>query len=264
MSISLPSFKEILLEVIHDGVLLVTFNRERRKNAFSRTMLVDFIATLKFASGCDEIRVVVLTGKGDYFSSGNDLGNFQQLDDMEKAMLTAKEDLRVFVQSLFSFPKQLIVSLNGPAIGMAATMLGHVDFIFASESSYIYTPFIDLGQTPEVASSFVFVQRLGFPKAQDLLILGRKFYAKELEGILFNSVFKDGKAALEHSINVAKKLADSAPFALQASKKLIRGPMIDMISKVNDIEVEELSKCWMRPECMEAIMKFLSRKQASL
>jgi len=65
-------------EIVFPGVLLVTFTRPKRKNAFSLKMIKEFTTTLQNAAANDSVRVVLITGEGDFFSSGNDLGNFNE------------------------------------------------------------------------------------------------------------------------------------------------------------------------------------------
>lgn len=121
-----------------DGVLTVTFNRPSRKNAMNAELYIDFIKALRYAKEKEEVRVVVLTGAGNFYSSGNDLSNFTTVDlsDQEmvkKLMDASKTMLEDLITELIVFPKILISVVNGPSIGIGCTHLALCDYVLAAE-----------------------------------------------------------------------------------------------------------------------------------
>jgi peroxisomal 3,2-trans-enoyl-CoA isomerase len=137
-------YKE-LTAVEEDGVLTVTFNRPKRKNAMNPTLYIDFLTVLRDARLSETVRVVVLTGAGDYYSSGNDLSNFMSVDmsdqdAIKKLMKDSKEMLVQLIEELVIFPKILIALVNGPAIGVGCTHLALCDFVYTLDSyvSYLF------------------------------------------------------------------------------------------------------------------------------
>jgi len=255
-----PQFN-CLISSLENGVYLIHFNRPQRKNAFNFDIMKEIMAALQFATSNPDVKAVVFTGKGDYFSSGNDLSNFTNMQGM--GLEDGKTLLYEFVDALLVFPKLLIAAVNGPAIGIGCTMLGHFDFVYASEKATFNTPFVDLGQTPEACSSYIFPKRLGALKANQMLILGQKFKASELDGLI-TEVFPDTQKTLQAALQVAQKLAEGAPTCLTSGKRLVKEREVEILKKVNRSEVEELGERWKSPECMEAIMKFLSSRSSKL
>lgn len=137
-----PEYKEILTTE-SDGILTVTFNRPDRKNAMNPALYIDLINVLRWAKEKEEVRVVVLTGAGNFYSSGNDLSNFTTVDLsdrplIEKLMADSKTMLEELVTELIVFPKILIAVVNGPSIGVGCTHLALCDFVFAVER-YVYS-----------------------------------------------------------------------------------------------------------------------------
>jgi len=163
------------------------------------------------------------------------------------------------VNVLIECTKIMIACVNGPAIGMGCTMLCHFDFVYAAKSAYFTTPFTELAQTPELCSSYLFPKRIGWTKANEMLILGKKFSASDLLHLIVTEVFESASAALEHTSQVAKRVSAFPPECLLASKQLIVGRERENLKRINKEEVEELGRRWASPELIEAVAKFMSR-----
>lgn len=133
-----PSCTELLAEEV-DGVLSITFNRPKRKNAISGQCYKEMTELLKYAQNSESVRVVVLTGSGDFYSSGNDLTVFLSVDLTDsaavlKALTDAKELLFDFVNAFISLDKVLVAVVNGPSIGVACTHLAFCDFLYTVDT----------------------------------------------------------------------------------------------------------------------------------
>ncbi|KAL6078968.1 Enoyl-CoA delta isomerase 2, mitochondrial [Balamuthia mandrillaris] len=253
-----------------DGVFVLCLNRPQRKNAFNRDMYEECIQALALAAAAEPVRAVLLTGSGDYFSSGNDLANFLQYDPetLQEQLRQSKDLLTRFVKAFLHFPKPIVAAINGPAVGIATTILGHCDFVYGHESCTFHTPFMSLAQSPEGCSSLLFPECMGRLKANEMLLLGKKFSAEEaLSANLLNAVYydkdnKQGETFVDRVFAVAKQLAEFPPQALQLSKKLIKSEArMALLEKSNADEVELLGERWASEECMQAIMKFMMRRQ---
>ena len=96
------------------------------------------------------LRVALLTGTGDTFTSGNDIGDFQA-----RAAGNRESSASRFLPTISSMQKPLIAAVNGAAIGVGTTMLMHCDLIVAARSARFVMPFTSLGLVPEAASSLL-------------------------------------------------------------------------------------------------------------
>lgn len=100
-----------------DKVALITLSRPRKKNAFSKLMYRELEKAIRSASANKEVSVIMLTGSGDYYSSGNDLSNFSEMKHPLTIAKEAREILFSFIDSFITCQKPIIVAVNGPAIG---------------------------------------------------------------------------------------------------------------------------------------------------
>lgn len=117
-----------IVENVQGNIKIVQYNKPKRKNAIDKEMCARVTMILKEAADDPDIDVMVLTGTGDYYSSGNDLVAASQ-----SPRGTHLEVLKKYIDALITFPKILVAVVNGPAIGIAATTLALCDLVFAAE-----------------------------------------------------------------------------------------------------------------------------------
>eukprot|EP00742_Colponemidia_sp_Colp-10_P001563 GILJ01001680.1.p1 GENE.GILJ01001680.1~~GILJ01001680.1.p1 ORF type:complete len:265 (+),score=39.65 GILJ01001680.1:42-836(+) len=261
-----PTFSALLVDV-SEGVMTIKLHRPKRKNAFNSEMYLDVISALQWATSRDDVVVALLTGSGDYFSSGNDLSNFLNIpDDTTPEQLSKKSGdmLRQFIRAFIDFPKPLIAAVNGPAIGIAVTLLGLCDIVYASESATFQTPFSKLAQTPEATSSFLFPRIMGLSRANEVLLLGKVLTAAEAERANYVSAVFPRLALEQEVLARAKELAQFPVKSLIYSKQLIREPIKSRLYQVNENECVRLEERWVSPDIAEALMKFMTRKTSKL
>ena len=150
-----------------DHVLELCLNRPEKKNALTRAMYNGMADAFETADRDPAIRVVLLTGAGDTFTSGNDIKDFQA-----RAAEGAEGAGSRFLPTISTMQTPLIGAVNGAAVGVGTTMLAHCDLIVAAQSARFVMPFTRLGLVPEAGSSLLFPQLLGPQRASALLLLG--------------------------------------------------------------------------------------------
>ncbi|XP_008051551.1 enoyl-CoA delta isomerase 2, mitochondrial isoform X2 [Carlito syrichta] len=252
---------ETLMMTLEDGITKIVFNRPTKKNAINTKMYDEIMRALKAASK-DDSSLTVLTGNGDYYSSGNDLTNFTDIPPggVEEKAKNSAILLREFVDCFIDFPKPLIAAVNGPAVGISVTLLGLFDAVFASDRATFHTPFSHLGQTPEGCSSYTFPKIMGPAKATEMLVFGKKLTAREAcTNGLVTEVFPDSTFQKEVWTRL-KAFAKLPPNAMRISKEVMRNSEKEKLHAVNAEECSVLQGRWLSDECLNAVSNFLSRK----
>lgn len=175
-------YETLLSELDDDGILTVTLNRPERLNAFTVQMADELEHLFRSVNGDDDVLAVVVTGAGRAFCAGMDLeneGNAFGLDEtqhptledmarLEQPKLTGVRDTggRVAL-AIFDSTKPVIAAINGPAVGIGATMTLPMDARIASENARIGFVFGRLGIVPEAASTWFLPRIVGLPRALD-------------------------------------------------------------------------------------------------
>lgn len=247
--------------VVSNGIRLIKLNRPKKMNSLTNEMYRSITDALTEANSDDSTKIVVMTGTGDYFCSGNDLGNLTNVTDVKAAADAGKIQLQKYVASYIDLRKPLIVLVNGPAVGIAVTILGMADIVYATERATFTTPFSSLGQVPEACSSYTFPRIMGYAKANEMLLFNSKITAKQaLEAGLLTAVFPDDSFEAETRKRV-EEYAQLPVKSLVYSKDLVRGREREVLHSVNNAECDRIYERWQSEDCMNAIMKFFSRKK---
>lgn len=245
---------EFVTVSIKDGIQKLTINRADKKNALTQEMYGILADSLNNAETDANVRVSIITGTADSFTSGNDIMDFLQNPPQGEQSPVFR-----FLHALANIRKPLIAAVNGLAVGIGTTMLLHSDLVYASENATFSLPFVNLALVPEAASSLLLPKMLGHQKAAELLMLGETFTPqKAMELGIVNEVVAADQ--LEETIMaVAAKLAAKAPEALRLTKSLMKGDT-DAVLKQMQAEGEVFGTRLTSPEAREAMQAFMERR----
>ena len=217
-------FEEITAE-LSDHVLTITLNRPERLNAFTETMGNELIAAFDEADVDDAVRAIVVTGAGRGFCAGADLGRGSETftrrghDDPDSIPRDGGGRLTL---RIFDCRKPVIAAINGPAVGVGATMTLPMDVRLASESARIGFVFSRRGIVPEACSSWFLPRLVGISRAMEWVATGRVFGADEAaQGGLVRSVHPDGEL-LDAAGALAHEIADNAaPVSVALARQMM-------------------------------------------
>lgn len=248
--------QELVLVELQDRILRITMNRPEKKNALSQAMYTTMTEALHRADQDDAVRVVLLTGVGNCFTSGNDVLDFMNAPPVDESSPVAH-----FLKAITHLHKPMVAAVNGIAVGIGTTVLLHCDLAYATASAVFQMPFVNLGLCPEAGSSYLLPQYLGHRKASELLLLGEKFDAQTaLACGLVNAVVPDGElnaVAMER----AHKLAAQPPASVRISKALIKQGSHEAVQHAMAEEGRHFAERLVSMEAAEAFTAFVERRK---
>jgi enoyl-CoA hydratase/carnithine racemase len=199
---------------------------------------------------------VLWHGAGDSFSAGNDIQDF-----LKNPPGAGESPQARLIEALINFDKPIVVAVQGAAIGGGTTMLTHCDFVFAGESAKFQMPFVDLALVPEFGSSYSVPARIGYLRAAELILLGARFDARRAAELgLVTRVVPD-QELLATATDTARKVAEKAPAALQACKRLMRSSTRDQLERAVKLELQEFSERVRSAEAKEAFSAFIEKRK---
>jgi len=259
------SFTEIRTAVA-DGVCTITLHRPEQLNAFTTTMLRELIEAFERTDADDAVRVVVVTGAGRGFCAGADLssggGTF---DYREPGGPRAHRDGGGLVTlRIFESKKPVIAAINGPAVGVGATMTLPMDVRIASTSARFGFVFARRGIVPEAASSWFLPRVVGISQAAEWCLTGRVFPAEEaLAGRLVSRVVEP-EALLPAAWAIAREIADNTS---AVSVAVTRALLWRMLGADHPMEAHKIdSKCIYElgrgKDAAEGVTAFLEKRPA--
>lgn len=253
----MESSKDILLS-LENGIRTITFNRPQKKNSLTPQMYDLITNTLNADAKNDKVVLTILTGQGDYYSSGNDFSNisFENLD-------ASWEIIYNFVNAFIEYPKLLFAVVNGPAIGIAVTTLALCDVVYASDKATFHTPFIKLAVCAEGCSSYMFPRIMGRSTASEMLLLGRKLDAQEAFRVnLVSQVVPHSE--LNQLIGSLREYGNLPVNSVKTTKKLIINKRLkNILRDTNKTEINTLKECVQSEEFSNALLTFMSKRNKS-
>ncbi|XP_015609878.1 enoyl-CoA delta isomerase 2, mitochondrial [Cephus cinctus] len=246
-----------VISEVNNGFQKITLNRPTKKNAITQEMYEEMTILLNESASNESIHMLVVTGAGDFYSSGNDMSSYSFFNEtsLNSRLSNQVAAYKNFVDSLILYPKLLIALVNGPAIGIAATTLGLFDIVYASDKAYFHTPFSLLGLVAEGCSTYTFPKILGSSKAGEMLYLGYKLNAFEAKQRGFVSeIFQDDEINKVWSrLNGISRLSKES---ITATKRLVRKWDQSVLLNVNDNEAKEVLRRLDSPDFIEGITAF--------
>jgi 2-(1,2-epoxy-1,2-dihydrophenyl)acetyl-CoA isomerase len=225
----MSSYK-FLLYRLENGVATITLNRPDVYNALNDEITFELQDAFKTVAKDDAVRVVVLTGEGKAFCSGQDLKASQSqkrsfLDSLHKRY-------NPIIRAMRNLPKPVICRLNGVAAGAGCSIALACDLIVASEDATLIEVFVNIGLVPDSGSSWFLPRLVGTAKAFELASMGTKVKAKDAEamGLITKAVPAD---------QLDQAVADYTTYYSQAPTKSI-GLIKKMLNKAANSSLDEM------------------------
>ncbi|XP_072525397.1 chromodomain Y-like protein [Salminus brasiliensis] len=245
-----------------DGFTHILFSTKTSENNSLNPDVMKEVQSAMATASADDSKLVLLSAVGSVFCFGLDFIYFirRLTDDRKRESIKMAETIRTFVNTFIQFKKPIIAAVNGPAIGLGASILPLCDVIWANEKAWFQTPYTTFGQTPDACSSITFPHIMGVASANEMLLSGRKLTAQEAcaKGLV-SQVLWPGTFTQEVMARI-KELVSCNSVVLRESKALVRNINRAALEQANERECEALKRVWGSPQGMDSILKYLQKK----
>lgn len=210
-----------MIGVADEGhVRICTIDRAERRNAFDQHHYHALADALGAAADDADVHVVLITGTGTAFSAGQDLQELAAISN-GTAAAGASGGFPHLLMQLESFPKPLVVAVNGDAVGIGMTMLLHCDIALVATEARLRVPFSELGVPPEAGSSVLLADLIGWQRAAELLFTSR--WIDGDEAVTLGLALRTSPRAhvVADALALATSIAEQSPWAVQTAKQLM-------------------------------------------
>ena len=216
--------------------MAVELQRPEKRNALGVEAYTLVADGLRQVAAMPDARVVVLSGQGEAFCAGNDLAEFATYWPQPLGGPVVR-----FLEALHGLAVPVVAAVQGAAVGIGATMLLHCDLVVAGPGAFLQFPFVDRGITAEGASSLLLPLRLGYARAMDLLLTGRRVHADEALRLgLVMQVSRD-QPPLAMALDLARAIAAKPPEAVATTKRLARQGLSEAVLSRFEHEIEAIN-----------------------
>jgi len=240
---------------ISNNVLHVELTRVDKYNALTDAMYLALGRVFADARANDEVHVLLFKGARGCFCAGNDINDF-----LQHPVLSEGSAVLAFLHELARFDKPLVAAVSGPAIGVATTFLLHCDLVYATESAVFSMPFVNLGISPEAASTYLLPRHLGYVRAAELLLLGDRFDAARARELGIINAIVPEDSYWEFAQGQAEKIAAKPVDAVRVTKRLMR-TNADQVHAAIDREALEFVALRDSDQARAIFKKFLEKQQ---
>jgi 2-(1,2-epoxy-1,2-dihydrophenyl)acetyl-CoA isomerase len=167
---------------VAEGVATITLNRPDVYNALNDEITYELQAALKAVAKDEAVRVVVLTGEGKAFCSGQDL-KAASGDQKRSFLQSLHKRYNPIISAMRSLPKPIVGRVNGVAAGAGCSLALACDVIVAAEEATLIEVFINIGLVPDSGSSYFLPRMVGTVKAFEMCSMGPRVKATEAAAI---------------------------------------------------------------------------------
>ena len=251
------------LHLVQDGgVATITLARPDKLNALTATMHADLRAALDACEHEGDIKIVVLTGEGRAFSSGQDLTEDLPRDGEGRIDLgpPLARDYNPLVRRLADYPKLTLAALNGPAVGASMNIALACDIVVAARSAYLQEAFARIALVPDAGGTWILPRLIGPKRALALMLTAEPVPADEAERMgLVYKVFEDA-AFRDETAALAARLARGPTLAYGLTKRAVRESLHNSFAAQLDLEAALQREAGFSQDFSEGVAAFREKR----
>ncbi len=253
---------KILLLDKSDGIATITLNRPDKLNAFNDELSYALQDTLNNLEKDNNVRVIIITGAGRGFCSGQDLqARLNSKDNQVSLGESIRRRYNPIILKMRNMEKPIIASVNGVAAGAGASLAFACDFRIASSEATFVQSFSKVGLVPDSGSTFLLPRLIGLTKAFELMLLADKLSAKEaLDLGILNTVVEPEQLA-EQTLALAKRLAAGPSLAFGLTKRAINRVVFNDIDELLEQEANLQEIAGRSEDFAEGVKAFIEKRQ---
>jgi len=247
-----------LIEFETDGpVLIVRFARDSHLNAIDARLHTEMSWLYRDLTERSDARAIVITGKGKAFCAGGDINWFSNMppSDLDRLFVEAR---RIIVD-LLEVPQPIITAINGPAVGLGATLALFGDIIYMGRSGVVADTHVLAGIAAGDGGAVIWPWLVGVARAKEYLFTGKKIDATVAKEIgLVNHVTEDDRL-MPDALAMAHRLAGGAQMAIRATKASLNKILRDTVNLNLDTSLAMEKECFSSEEHRKCIAAFLKK-----
>jgi enoyl-CoA hydratase/carnithine racemase len=248
-------YATVLSSIDDGGVRTISLNRPDSLNAMNRQLIDDVAQAFDDANADQATAVIIFTGEGRAFCAGDDRRQHQHPENEQQARDLVNA-IQQATRAIIFGEKPVVGAINGWAVGGGFEWAINCDFPIWAISAKAFFPEVSLNLFVTGAVTALLPALVGLNKAREMLFLGNRYEARELEGIGVAWRVVDDDALLDEAHTVARQLSQQPPLALKAMKRVLNQCAASDINQAMQLETEATISGFLDPETTERLKKF--------
>ena len=252
---------QTILTDLTNGIFTITLNRPEVYNAFNEQLTADLQEAFKEAGKNDEIRVVVLTGGGKAFCSGQDLKDAPSGGGKRSLRDSLERRYNPLIRAMRKLPKPIIAAVNGVAAGAGASLALACDYRVMAENAKLIEVFVRIGLVPDSGSSWFLVRNCGVAKAFELAATGEDITAEKALAYNLTNKVVPAEELMTAAMAVAATFASGPTKAYGYIKRLTDKVATMSLDEALDYEVFMQEAAGRTEDYTAAVQAFREKKK---
>lgn len=254
------NWETVNLDIMDSGVAIMTFNRPDFLNSVNKEFCHDVPAACKVVAERDDIKVLIITGAGQGWSSGGDVSTLADMTSPLDSKYTYDKSTSV-VTAIYELQKPVIAAVNGVAAGASTSTCLACDLIIASEKARFGFTFMQLAFCPDSGASYFLTQKVGYHKAAEILWFGKILSASEANELgLVNKVVPHDEL-MKTAIEWAERIIRQPLVTVGLDKKLLRASLKNDYYQQCELEALNQVLCWSSEDFKEGCQAFAEKRK---
>jgi 2-(1,2-epoxy-1,2-dihydrophenyl)acetyl-CoA isomerase len=217
------------------AVAIVTLNNPGARNALDLEMRRALLARFRDIAEQDEVRAVLLTGAGDAFCSGADVGKMggRDLAGSRQRMKT----MHAMIRAVHGLDKPVVAAVRGPAVGIGFSLAMACDVVIASAKSNFSQVFTKVGLAPDGGAIWFLARQMGFTQAKELVYSARRLGGDEAHALGLVTRLVEDERVFDEALELATQYAEGPGLALAMAKQMFAASVSPSLEQFLEMEL---------------------------
>jgi enoyl-CoA hydratase/carnithine racemase len=256
-----PSHHEGIALELQGAVAVIAFDRPQRRNAMDLAMRGEFARVVAEVIADEDVRAIVLTGRGGHFCTGGDIGSMKAPQGMSAE--AGRQRMRGTLQNvaaLYTCDKPVIAAVEGCAFGGGFGLALLADLIVAGEGARFCMSFTRVGLVPDSGSLYTLPRIVGVQRAKELMFSAREIDAHEAKDLGIAMEVTPAGQALDRALELAGALTQASPAAIAMTKTALNSSLSSDLRTMIELEANAQGVAFATDYHRDAIERFLAKQ----
>jgi 2-(1,2-epoxy-1,2-dihydrophenyl)acetyl-CoA isomerase len=253
--------EQLVVPSIEESVLTLFLNRPNKLNSFIEPMANQLQQALDEAKTNDEVRCVLLTGKGKAFCAGQDLPEVVDKGKNYELGDTVRKSYNPIIKAIRHLEKPVVCAVNGTAAGAGTNLALACDIVLASKEAFFVQSFSKIGLIPDSGGTFFLPRLVGLQRTNAMYLLDEKISAQKAEeiGLIYKAVNAD--ELMDEAQSICQKLASMPTKGFGLYKRAINRSLSNNLDEHLELEAELQTEAGNTDDYHEGVQAFLEKRK---
>lgn len=247
---------------IEDGLARLTVKQPDRGNPFDADFCADIATAADDLAEREDVRAVLFTTQGQFFSIGGDINMFaENVDTLSRGIRQWTNNLHMGIARLSRLDAPIVTAVHATAMGGSVALISNFDLVFAARSAQFGAAYAKIGYSCDAGASFGLASRMGIARARRFLLLAETLDAESAAAAGLVDQIVDDEALHDTAEAAARRLSQGPTQAYAGIRKLMRDAFSRGFESQLEDEAQMLAKVACSEDAREGVLAFSEKRK---